>query len=67
MSFAYIDLVDYVAIAAAVTGSDVDALVSVTKLDLADSALQAPAGGLGSAEALCRLEWLGVEPGARSR
>ena len=50
MSFTYIDLVDYVAIAAAATGLDVDVLMSVTKLDLADSALHAPAAGFGDTD-----------------
>jgi len=44
VSVAYVDLVDYVAIAAAVTGLEVDTLMRVAKLDLADSALHAPAG-----------------------
>ena len=50
MSVAYVDLVDYVAIAAAVTGLEVDTLMRVTKLDLADSALHAPAAGFGDVE-----------------
>ena len=49
MSVAYVDLVD-VAIAAAVTGLEVDTLMRVTKLDLADSALHAPAAGFGDVE-----------------
>jgi hypothetical protein len=42
----YVDLVDYIAIAAEVTALDVEALMRVAKLDLADSALRTPAGGL---------------------
>lgn len=50
MSVAYVDLVDYVAIAAEVTGLKVDTLMRVAKLDLADSALHAPAAGFGDVE-----------------
>lgn len=50
MSVAYVDLVDYVAIAAEVTGLDVDAVMRVAKLDLADSALHAPAAEFGDTE-----------------
>lgn len=46
----YVELVDYLAIAAEVTGIDVDALTRVTKIDLADSALHAPAAGFGDTE-----------------
>jgi hypothetical protein len=46
VSVAYVDLVDYVAIAAEVTGLEVDALMRVTKLDLADSALQRAGCGI---------------------
>jgi death-on-curing protein len=44
---AYLGLVDYLAIAAEVTGLDVDTLSRVTQLNLADSALHAPAAGWG--------------------
>lgn len=47
MSTEYPDLADYLAIAEAVTGIDVDVLMRSTKLDLADSALHAPQGGRG--------------------
>ena len=47
MSVVYLDLADYVAIAAEVTGLDVETLMRVAKLDLADSAMHAPAAGLG--------------------
>jgi death on curing protein len=46
----YVELVDYVAIAAEVTGIDVDALTRVTKVNLAESALHAPAAGFGETE-----------------
>jgi death-on-curing protein len=46
----YVDLVDYVAIAAEVTGVDTAALMRTTRLDLADSALHAPASGFGDVE-----------------
>ncbi len=41
MTIEYLDLADYVAIAAAVTGLDVATLMKVTSLGLADSALHA--------------------------
>ena len=47
MSVEYLDLADYVAIAAAVTGLDLRTVMNVTNLDLADSALHAPAAGFG--------------------
>lgn len=50
MSVRYVDLVDYVAIAAEVTGLDVETVMRVAKLDLADSALHAPAAGFGEVE-----------------
>ena len=50
MTVRYPDLIDYLSVAAEVTALDVDALSRVTNLDLADSALHAPArlgrGGL---------------------
>lgn len=46
----YVELVDYLAIAAEVTGIDVDALTRVTKIGLAESALHAPAAGFGDTE-----------------
>ena len=51
MSVEYLDLVDYIAIAAEVTGLSLRTLESVTKLDLADSALHAPSAGFGDIEA----------------
>jgi death-on-curing protein len=46
----YLDLADYLAIAAEVAGLDADTLLRVTKLGLADSALHAPAAGFGETE-----------------
>jgi death-on-curing protein len=46
----YLDLADYLAIAAEVTALDTDTLLRVTKLGLADSALHAPAAGFGETE-----------------
>ena len=50
MRVAYLDLADYLAIAAEVTGLDVSTLSRVTQLNLADSALHAPAAGWGDEE-----------------
>lgn len=50
MSVLYVDLVDYVAIAAEITGLDVATVMRVAKLDLADSALHAPSAGFGEVE-----------------
>ena len=50
MTIEYVDLTDYIAIAAAVTGLNVATLMKVTKLDLADSALHAPAAGFGDTD-----------------
>jgi death on curing protein len=47
---AYLDLADYLAIAAEVTGLEVNTLSRVTQLNLADSALHAPAAGWGDEE-----------------
>jgi death-on-curing protein len=43
----YLDLADYIGIAAAATGLDEGLITKVAKLDLADSALHAPAAGFG--------------------
>jgi death-on-curing protein len=43
----YLELADYLAVAAAVTGLPVETLARVAKLDLADSALHAPRAGFG--------------------
>ena len=47
MTVEYLDLTDYVAIAADVTGLDVTLLIKASRLDLADSALHAPSAGIG--------------------
>ena len=47
MTVEYLDLADYIAISAAVTGLDVETVMKVANLDLADSALHAPAAGFG--------------------
>jgi death-on-curing protein len=46
----YVDLVDYLAIAVEVTGLSVGTITQVARVDLADSALQAPAAGFCEAE-----------------
>jgi len=46
----YLDLADYVAIAAEVTGMDEATIVGFERLDLADSALHAPAAAFGETE-----------------
>jgi death-on-curing protein len=50
VSVEYVDLVDYLAIATEVTGLDIAALSRVAKLNLADSALHAPAAGFGETD-----------------
>ena len=50
MTVEYLDLADYVAIASEVTGLDVATVMKVANLDLADSALHAPAAGFGDTE-----------------
>lgn len=47
MTVEYLDLTDYLAIAAEVTSIDTATLAQVTRLSLADSALHAPAAGFG--------------------
>jgi death on curing protein len=46
----YLDLADYIAIAAAVTGLDEDTIIKIADVGLADSALHAPAAGFGDSE-----------------
>jgi len=46
----YPDLADCLAIAADLTGVDLDTLWTATKLDLADSALHAPSASFGGEE-----------------
>lgn len=50
MTVEYLELSDYLAIAAAVTGLDVATLTNVTRLSLADSALHAPAASFDGVE-----------------
>jgi len=50
VSIQYVELVDYLTIAVEVTGLSVETITRVTKLDLADSALHAPAAGFGETE-----------------
>lgn len=50
MSFEYLDLADYVAIAVEVTGLDAATVMKVANLNLADSALHAPGAGFGDTE-----------------
>jgi len=45
VSVEYLDLADYLAIAAAVTGLELQTVMNITNVDLADSALHAPAAG----------------------
>lgn len=50
MTVEYLDLADFVEIAAEVTGLDIDTIVKVADLNLADSALHAPAAGYGDTD-----------------
>jgi death-on-curing protein len=50
VTFVYVDLVDYVAIAAEVTGMSVETITRLPNLRLAESALHAPAAGLGDTD-----------------
>ena len=50
MSIEYVELADYLAIAVEVTGLTVETIARVTKLDLADSALHAPAAAFADTE-----------------
>ncbi len=47
MNVEYLDLADFIAIAQAVTGLDLQTVMNVTNIDLADSALHAPSAGFG--------------------
>ena len=47
MNVEYLDIADFIAIAQAVTGLDLQIVMNVTNIDLADSALHAPAAGFG--------------------
>ena len=50
MTVEYLDLVDYVGIAAEITGLDEAIVLKVANLDLADSALHAPSAEFGGEE-----------------
>lgn len=50
MTVEYLDLADFLVIAAEVTGLDVDTVIKVADLDLADSALHAPSAGFGETD-----------------
>jgi death on curing protein len=50
VSIEYIDLADYIAIATAITGLDLRTVMNITNLDLADSALHAPAADIGDTD-----------------
>ena len=50
MTVEYLDLADYLAIAVEVTGLELATILKVTNLDLADSALHAPAAGFGDTD-----------------
>jgi death-on-curing protein len=50
VSVRYVELADYLAIAAEITGLETPTLIRVTKVDLAESALHAPAAGFGETE-----------------
>ena len=50
MTVEYLDLADYIAIAAEVTGLDTEVVMKVANLGLADSALHAPAAGFGDTD-----------------
>jgi prophage maintenance system killer protein len=50
VSVHYVDLVDYLALSAELTGLEAHTLQRVTKIELAESALHAPAAGIGETE-----------------
>lgn len=50
MSVRYLDLDDYLSIAVEVTGLSIETIVHATKIDLADSALNAPAASFSGEE-----------------
>src|SRR5262245_56110136 len=50
MNVIYLGLADYVSIASEVTGLDPDIVMKVADLNLADSALHAPAAGFGETD-----------------
>ncbi len=52
MTVEYLDLADYIAISAEVTGLDLETVMKVADLGLADSALHAPAAGFGNDDSI---------------
>lgn len=50
MTTRYLDLADFIEVAVAVTGLDEATVLNVTNLSLADSALNAPAAGIGDTD-----------------
>ena len=50
MTVRYLDLADFIEVAMAVTGLDQTTILNVTNLSLADSALNAPAAGMGDTD-----------------
>lgn len=50
MSVEYVDLADYIALSAEVTGLDIAVVMNVVDVGLADSALHAPAAGFGDTD-----------------
>lgn len=50
MTVEYLDLTDYLAIAAEIIGLDLTTLTKVARLELADSALHAPEAGFGDVD-----------------
>jgi death-on-curing protein len=50
VSIEYLELADYIAVAQAVSGLDLQTVMNVTNHDLADSALHAPAAGVGDTD-----------------
>ena len=50
MTVEYLDLTDYIAIATEVTGLDVETVIKIADLNLADSGLHAPAAGFGDTD-----------------
>lgn len=60
MNVEYLDLADYVFIASEVTGLDIETVLKITQLDLADSALHAPAAGFGDTDSAATADRIGA-------
>jgi len=56
MAWRYLDLADYLVIAEAVLDIPAETLARLNRLDLADSALNAPSAGFGEVEAYTTFE-----------